>query len=167
MEDLGINPANLIIQLIAFVAFVAIFWKLALGPITNMLDERRRRIQEGMEAAERMQRELEATRAQNEEVLNQARREAQQILAQARENSEQMLARAQEQARAEAEQMIEKARATIQAEQQQAWQQLRQDVADLAIAAATKIVRRELDRADQARLRQETLAEAGNGRARA
>lgn len=166
MEKLGINPANLIIQVIAFAAFVGIFWKFALGPITNMLDERRKRIQEGMEAAERMEKELAATRARNEEVLNEARREAQQILAAARESSEQLLARAQEQAEANAESMLEKARATIQAEQQQAWMQLRRDVADLAIAAATKIVRHELDGAEQSRLIEETLAQAGNGRAR-
>lgn len=165
MEALGINLANLIVQLIAFAVFVWIFWKFALGPITNMLDQRQARIREGMEAAQRMERELAATRARNEEVLAEARREAQQILAAARDSGEQMIARARDQARAEAEQLIEHARAAIHAEQQQAWLQLQRDVADLAIAAATKIVRRELDREEQARLIEETLAEASNGRA--
>src|SRR5699024_7368633 len=132
--------------------FVVIFWKFALGPITRMLDERQERIRESMEAAERMEQELAATQARNEEVLAEARRESQEILATARENSDQILNRAREQAQEQSDQMIEKTRATLEAERQQAWQELRQDVADLAISAATKIVRQELDRDKHAEL---------------
>jgi F-type H+-transporting ATPase subunit b len=165
MGSLGISGWNFAVQMLAFIIFVVIFWKYALGPITRMIDDRRVRIQESMEAAERIQKELAATQARNEEVLVEARREAQHILAIARESAEQTLARAREQTHVEADQIIEKARTTIAAEQQQAWQQLRRDVADLAIAAATKIVRHELDQAEQRRLIEETLAEAGsNGR---
>lgn len=164
MSALGIDTWSLIVQLIAFIIFIGLFWKFALGPITRMLDQRQERIREGVEAADRMQRELAATQAKNEEVLAEARREAQQVLATARENGEQILSRAHDQARTDADQMIEKARTTIQQEQQQAWLQLRREVADLAIAAATKIVRHEIDRAEQTRLIEETLAQAGNGR---
>lgn len=165
MSALGIDWDSLIVQLVAFIIFILLFWRFALGPITRMLDTRRERIEESMGAAERIERELQATRARNEEVLAEARREAQQILATARESGEQLLARARDQAQGEAEQMIEKARQAIQAEQHQAWLQLREDVANLAIDAATKIVRHDLNRAEQARLIQETLAEASDGRA--
>lgn len=161
MSALGVDGWSLIVQLIAFIVFLAIFWRYALGPITRMLDQRRERIEESMQAAERMQKELAATQARNEEILAEARRDAQKVLSTARENADQTLARAREQAQVEANQMIDKARASIAAETEQAWQQLRQDVADLAISAATKIVRKELDRAQQARLIDETLAEAG------
>jgi F-type H+-transporting ATPase subunit b len=160
MDALGINGVNLLIQLFAFVVFIAIFWKFALGPITNMLDERQERIRESMEAAERMEQELAATQARNEETLAEARREAQEVLSNARDNSEQILARAREQAQEQADQMIVKAEATIAAERQQAWNELREQVADLAITAATKIVRQELDRDKHAQLIRETLAEA-------
>ncbi|HEX3722532.1 MAG TPA: F0F1 ATP synthase subunit B [Nitrolancea sp.] len=165
MSALGVDGWTLIAQLIAFIVFLTIFWKLALGPLTNMIDQRRNRIEESMQAAERMQRELAATQARNEEVLGEARREAQRLLATARENVEQTLARAREQAQVEANRIAEQERAMIAAEREQSWQQLRQEVADLAITAATKIVRKELDRAQQARLIEETLAEAsGEGR---
>jgi F-type H+-transporting ATPase subunit b len=160
MEALGINAPNLIIQLIAFALFIAIFWKFALGPITRMLDERQERIRESMEAAERMEQELAATQARNEEILAEARRDAQEVLSTARENSEQILNRAREQSQQQADQMIAKAEATIAAERQQAWNELREEVADLAITAATKIVRQELDREKHAQLIRETLAEA-------
>jgi F-type H+-transporting ATPase subunit b len=164
MEALGVSWESLLVQLVAFAAFVGIFWKYALGPITRMLDQRREQIRESMEAAQRIEQELAATQSRQEEVLNEARREAQQILATARESSEQTLARAREQTQEQANEIIEKARATIESERQRAWLELRCDVADLAMSAATKIVRHELNRQEQARLIEETLAEASNGR---
>lgn len=167
MEALGVSWETLIVQLIAFVVFVGLFWKYALGPITSMLDRRREAIRESMEAAQRIEKELAATQARNEEVLIEARKESQQIMASARANSEQILARAREQTQVQADEIIEKARTAIEAERRQSWDELRHDVADLAIAAATKIVRHELNPQEQARLIQETLAEASNGRSQA
>jgi len=162
MSALGVDGWVLLAQLIAFIIFVAIFWKYALGPITGMIDQRRTRIEESMQAAERMQKELAATQARNEEILGEARRDAQKLLAAARENADQTVARAKEQAGIEAARVAEQERATIAAEREQSWQQLRQEVADLAISAATKIVRKELDHGQQQKLIEETLAEASS-----
>ena len=85
MDALGISAANFVVQLIAFILFVIIFWKFALGPITGMLDARQATIRESLEEAERVRREMAAAEARNEEILLEARREAQQILANARE----------------------------------------------------------------------------------
>jgi F-type H+-transporting ATPase subunit b len=165
MDALGIDLVTFLIQIFAFLVFIWIFWQFALGPITRMLDERQERIRESMEAAERMEQELAATQSRNEEILAEARRDAQEILSTARENSEQILNRAREQSQQQADQMIEKAQATIAAERQQAWNELREEVAELAITAATKIVRQELDREKHAELIRETLAEAEQGQA--
>ncbi|HEX7103067.1 MAG TPA: F0F1 ATP synthase subunit B [Nitrolancea sp.] len=162
MSALGVDGWTLVAQLVAFIIFVFIFWKYALGPLTNMIDERRTRIEDSMQAAERMQKELAATQARNEEILGEARRDAQKLLAAARENADQTVARAKEQAGIEAARVAEQERATIAAEREQSWQQLRQEVADLAISAATKIVRKELDRGQQQKLIEETLAEASS-----
>jgi F-type H+-transporting ATPase subunit b len=163
MSDLGINGWNLVIQLIAFVIFVYLFWRYALGPIVRVLDQRQDRIRESMESAQRMQAELQATAARNEEVLAQARQEAQQILTNAREASDATLARARQEASTQAEEYLARAEATLRAETEQARQQLRQEVADLAVLAATKIVRKELDPATHTRLIEETLAESSAG----
>ena len=161
MGDLGINVWNLIIQLVAFLIFLFLLWRFALGPIVRVLDQRQERVRESMAAAERMQAELKATAARNEEVLTEARREAQQIVANAREAGDAALARAREQANAQAEEYLARAEATLRQETEQARQQLRQEIADLAVMAAGKIVRKELDPAAQARLIEETLTEAG------
>ena len=161
LADLGINGWQLLIQLIAFIIFVWLLWKFAVGPITSMLDERQGRIRESMEAAERMQAELKDTQARNEQVLQEARREAQDIVATARTNGEQMIARAREEASAQADEYLERARGTLRQETEQARQTLRNEVADLAVMAAGRIVHKELDPQAQAALIEETLANAG------
>jgi F-type H+-transporting ATPase subunit b len=160
MSDLGINGWQLAVQIVAFIVFVVLLWRFALGPITATLDKRQEKIREGMEAAQRMQLEMQATAARNEEILAQARREAQVILTQAREAGEATLARARDEAGKQAEEYLTRAEVTLRSEIEQARLQLRQEVADLAVTAAAKIVRKELDPATQTRLIEETLAEA-------
>lgn len=164
MGSLGINGWTLIIQLAAFVIFIWLLWRFALGPIVRMLDERQGRIRESMEAAQRMQQEMQATAARNEEILREARQDAQNILTQAREAGDATIARAREEAGKQSEEYLSRAEATLRAETEQARQQLRQEVADLAVLAAGRIVRKELDPKAQARLIEETLAEAGGNR---
>jgi F-type H+-transporting ATPase subunit b len=161
MGELGLDAWGLAVQLVAFIVFIILFWKYALGPITNMLDERSRRIAESMAAAERMKLEMAAAGARNEEILAEARRQAQQIIAQAREVSDATIARAQREAGEQADAYLSRAQATLRQETEQARLQLRQELADLAVMAAGRIVKKELDPAAQARLIEETLAEAG------
>ncbi|MDQ4044536.1 MAG: F0F1 ATP synthase subunit B [Chloroflexota bacterium] len=160
LADLGINGWQLLIQLIAFIIFIFLLWRFAVGPITSLLDERQGKIRDSMEAAERMQAELRETQARNEQVLQEARREAQNIVATARTNGDQMIARAREEAAAQADEYLERARGTLRQETEQARQQLRNEVADLAVEAAGRIVRKELDPRAHARLIEDTLAEA-------
>lgn len=160
LEDLGIDPWNLVVQLIAFLLFVFLLWRYALGPITAAIDRRSDRIRSSLEAAEQMQAELKATAARNEELLAEARRDAQQIVANARDASEATIAKARDEAAKQAEEYLARAEETLRQETAQAREQLRQEVADLAILAASRIIRKELDPATQTRLIQETLAEA-------
>jgi F-type H+-transporting ATPase subunit b len=160
MGALGIDAWGLAVQLVAFIVFVFLFWKFALGPITNMLDERSERIAESMAAADKMRLELAATSARNEEILAEARQQAQQIISQAREVGDATIARAQKEAGEQAEAYLNRAQATLRQETEQARLQLRQELADLAVMAAGRIVKKELDPALQTRLIEETLAEA-------
>ncbi|HQY31028.1 MAG TPA: F0F1 ATP synthase subunit B [Thermomicrobiales bacterium] len=160
MGDLGIDAWKLLIQLIAFLVFLYILWKKALGPIVEMIDSRSEKIQESMSAAEKMQADLKQTATRNEEALMEARKEAQQIIANAREASEGMLNKAREDAGKQGDEYLARAQAALRAETEQARLQLRQELAGLAVSAAGKIVRKELDPGTQASLIDETLAEA-------
>jgi F-type H+-transporting ATPase subunit b len=160
MGALGIDAWGLAVQIVAFLIFIYLFWRYALGPITNMLDERSRRIAESMAAADAMKAEMARASVRNEEILAEARQQAQQIIGQAREVSEATITRAQTVAGEQAEEYLTRAQATLRQETEQARLQLRQELADLAVMAAGRIVRKELDPAAQSRLIEETLAEA-------
>ena len=160
MGDLGIDAWKLGVQLIAFLGFIFLLWKFALGPIVNAIDARSAKIEESMSAAEKMQADLKETAARNEEALQEARREGQQIIVNAREASESMLNRAREDAARQADEYLTRAQASLRSEVDQARLQLRQELAELATTAAGKIVRKELDPSTQNLLIEETLAEA-------
>ena len=159
LEQLGINGWQLVTQLIAFLIFVFLLWRFALGPIVRVLDQRQDRISESLEAAERMQVELKATQAKNEEAMAQARREAQEVLVTARQNADQIETRAREKAEASADEFLTRAQETLRQETAQARQSLRQEVADLAVMAAGKIIRKEINPNDQRELIASALAE--------
>lgn len=164
MDALGINGWQLAVQLVAFIVFIFLLWKFAVGPIVNVLDQRQEKIKESFEAAERVQAELKETQARNEDALQQARKDAQEIIATARTNSEQLLASAREEAGAQGDAYLKKAQETLRQETEQARQLLRQEVADIAVLAASKILRKELDATAQAQLIEDTLTDAARDR---
>lgn len=159
MGDLGINGWNFAVQMIAFLIFVYLLWRFAVGPIVKVLDTRQDKISESLMAAERMQQELRDSAAKNEEVMAQARREAQEVLNSARSNADQIVTRANEEAAASADEFLNRAQETLRQETASARQQLRQEVADLAVNAAGKILRKEISADDQRKLIEETLTE--------
>lgn len=163
MESLGIDGWKLLAQIAAFIIFLVIFWKYASKPLLKMLDERQARVQEGLEAAQKMQEQLQATAARNDEVLAEARRQAQDILAQARDQGDAAIARARDEAARQSDEYMARAQASLRAETEQARQQLRNEVANLAVLAAGNIVRKELDPKAQADLIEATLSEAASG----
>lgn len=166
MDKLGIDIWQFAIQMIAFIAFVYLLWRFAIGPIVKVLDERQAHIRESLNAAERMQLELKETQAKNEEALLVARREANDVLATARKNAEQIEARAREKAEQSADDFLGRAQETLRQETAQARSALRQEVADLAVVAAGKIIGKEISKDDQQRLIDATLAEHGEPAAR-
>ncbi len=160
MDQFGLNGWQFAVQLVSFLGFIFLLWKFAAGPIVKTLDERQERIRESMASAEKMQQELKDTQARNEEVLQEARLEAQEILAGARQTGDQLVARAREEAGVQADAYLAKAQETLRQETEQARLQLRQEVADLAVTAASRILHKELDPAAQSQLIEETLSGA-------
>jgi len=160
VDQFGLNGWQFVVQLVAFLVFIWLLWKFAVGPIVKTLDDRQDKIRESMASAERMQQELKDTHAKNEEVLLQARREAQEIVNQARQNGDQLVTRAREEAETQADTYLQRAQETIRQETEQARQQLRNEVADIATLAASRIIKKELDPRAQQALIEDTLASA-------
>ena len=162
MGELGISWQGLLGQIINFVLLLALLYFIGYKPIRKMLDERSKRIKEGVDQAELAK---EAAARAEEEVqirLDEARKEGQLILAQASEMGERLKAEAREEARREAEALIARARAEIGMERDEAIDKLRQEFADLAILAAEKVIKETLDKERHRRLIQEVLEESSN-----
>jgi F-type H+-transporting ATPase subunit b len=160
---LGINLPSLIAQLINFtILLIVLGWafKRFLFPL---LDERRKRIQEGLEASEEAKKRLAQTETETAAELDKARQEGQGLIGQAQQMSARIQEEARQSARAEAETLLERARSEIQLERDAAIADLRREFADLTITAAERVIRRSLDRKAHQELIEEVLAEAPQG----
>jgi F-type H+-transporting ATPase subunit b len=140
----GIN-ATLIGQMITFGLFVWVMMKFVWPPLTQAMQERQQRIAEGLAAAEQGNTQLERSRQEVESALQAARQQAAEILAQANRRGAEMIEQAKQAAHEEGERQIRSAEALIAQEVSQARESLRREVADLAMAAAGRILKREID----------------------
>ena len=160
IADLGINVPVLIGQTLSFLFLLILLRLFVYKPVLKMLDERRARIQEGLNAAERGRAAGEEASRAAAAALDEARRDGQQVVA----NAQQVAQRLQEDARAQAQQqqeaMLERARAEIQQERDAAIAELRKEFADLTISAAEKVIGQSLDRQAHQRLIDQALQES-------
>lgn len=145
--------------IIAFGLLLFLLGKFAWGPITSALAERETTIEESMTRAERALAEAKQLQADNEVARREAEIQAQAILRDAREQAEAQRAADVEKTRAEIAQMQEGARADIELQKQQALGELRDEVASLAVGAAEKILRENLDETRQRRLVDQFIAD--------
>jgi F-type H+-transporting ATPase subunit b len=158
-EQLGLDPVKLAIQAFNFLLLLFILYRLAYKPLLRMMDERSARIRNDLDEARRLREESERDRESYRAQLNQARDEARSIVEEATGVAGKIRQQALADAEAQSAQSLARARDEIEREKQQAIAELRREVADLAIMAATQVVRRNLDGADQRRLVDEALAE--------
>ena len=143
---MGVN-LTLVGQLITFTLFVLFTMKFVWPPLTAAMNERTKRIADGLAAAEKGQEAQADAEKQVEAAMLAARTEAADLVAQAQKRSNDMVAEAKDTAVAEGERMLEAARAQIEQESNAARDKLRGEVAALALAGAEKILAREIDAA--------------------
>jgi len=136
---------TLIGQTISFLAFVWFCMKFVWPPIVAALDERTKKIADGLAAAERGQHEQELAQKRAAETLHEAKQQAAEILGQANKRAAELVEEAKTDARTEGERLVEAAKAEIEQEVNRAKEQLRQQVASVALAGATKVLEREVD----------------------
>ncbi len=131
--------------LISMVVFIIIMAKFAVPPIMKALDERETKITESLEAAEKAIQKAEEISKNNEKALREAESVAQDIRKKALEDAESLRNERISKAKEDASQLIEQAKATIEQEKKQALVELRNEVAQLAIKAASIVIDAELD----------------------
>jgi len=137
--------ATLLVQALSFAALIWFTVKFVWPSLTDAIDDRNKRIADGLAAAEKGRQSLELSSRQAEEALKEARSRAAEILAQADKRAAEMVESAKSAARDEGVREKAAAKAEIEQEYARAREQLREHVAALAVAGAEKILRREVD----------------------
>ena len=143
----GLTDINLgltVWTIVLFVLFTVLMTKLGWGPLLKAIEEREKGIRGAVDGAQKARTEAQALLAQHKELLREAGRERDDIIKAAMKDAEQLKADLSARAKAESDQMVQRARDQIEREKNQAILELRGQVADLAVQAASKIVQSSL-----------------------
>jgi F-type H+-transporting ATPase subunit b len=132
-------------QTLAFAIFVWFCMKFVWPPITAAMSARQKKIAEGLDAAGRAQTDLKLAQEKVADTLRQTKEQSAKILEQANKHASVIVEEAKEQARAEGERLVAGARAEIEQEVNRAKDQLRSQVATLAVLGAEKILESKID----------------------
>lgn len=136
---------TLIGQAISFTIFVWFCMRFIWPPVINALEARKKRIADGLADADAAKTERERAEQEAQQTTGQAREEASRILAQAERRAGEIVAEARTAAKTEGERILTQAQEEIDKNTQQVREQLRGEVAALAVAGAEAVLRREVD----------------------
>src|SRR3954465_5369491 len=144
MELLTPELGLLVWNLIAFLILLIILRKFAWKPILTSLKSRETGIAESLATAEREKAEMAQLKSENEALLAKAREERAQLLKEARDTKDRIINEAKEQAKLEAGKIVADANAAIQQQKMAALTDVKNQVGNLVIEVAEKVLRREL-----------------------
>ena len=137
--------ATLFGELIAFIFFVWFCMKFVWPPIMGAIEERQKKIADGLAASERGEKDLELAQAKATEQLKEAKTQAAGIIEQAKKRGSQIVDEETQRAHQERENIIAQGHAEIEAERNRAKEDLRKQVSLLALAGAEKLLNKEVD----------------------
>ena len=141
----SVNPGLIIWTIVTFLILVAILGRFGWGPIIGALEGREKSIRDALDAAESARVEAHELREQYDGLIAKAESESREIIQVGRETSERLKREAEVASEEETRRMLERARREIQSARDAALRDIRDTVADLAVEAAGKIVRENLD----------------------
>lgn len=139
--------ATLLIQIIAFIVLIWFVNKVLWGPLSKLMEDRQKKIADGLSAAEKGKHELELAEQKAKDVLKEAKAQAQNVLSQAEKRGSEIVEDAKVKATEEADRIKATAQAEIEQEVSRAREELRKEVATIAVSGAEKILAKEIDAA--------------------
>jgi F-type H+-transporting ATPase subunit b len=154
-----VTPGLMIWTIVCFLATFFFLKKFAFGRVQAMIDERRERIQNAVDEADRAREESRHLLEEHRKLIGQARSQSEEILAEARQVADAQRERVRAETEEDRQRRLEETRRQIEQATHQAIGEIREEVGKLSVAAAEKITRKSLDSADQKRLIDEALAE--------
>ncbi len=154
-NQFGVTWQLLISQIILFVIVALALKKFAYGPILDVLEERRKKIADGLANAEKIKHELASAQAKAQEILNQANTQGNRLIEEARQSAAKVLEQETQKAVAAAQDIVNKARQASEAELVRMKAELRREVGRLVASTTAKVAGKVLTNEDQQRLIEE------------
>jgi F-type H+-transporting ATPase subunit b len=152
-----VDPGLFIWTIVTFLVLLTLLAKFAWRPLLQSLDARQEAIRKSLADAEKARQELERLNQESAQIIRQARIEAESIIGAGRADAERLRGELRAKARAEAEGIIQNAERQIQLETARALQDIRREAADISVAIASKLIRRNLTKEDNEKLIDEAL----------
>jgi F-type H+-transporting ATPase subunit b len=152
----GVDWPHLIAQIISFGIVCALLWRFAYHPVLAMLEERRKRIAEGLANADQIKAELAKTETHRQEMLMQANAQATKLIEEARAAAARVGDEETQKAMAAAEQILAKAREAVVRDRDRMLAELKREVGRLVVQTTAAVAGKILTPEDQRRLAEET-----------
>ncbi len=158
------DPGLFFWTIAVFVILLTLLRKFAWMPLLNALEERQAGIRESLDDADTAKRELAEVQEKAEALIGRARIDANSILGEARADGTRLREEMKQRAQAEAQSIVESAQRQIQLERDRAVAQIREEAVDLSLAIASKLIRRNLTKADNESLIDDALKQVESRR---
>ena len=158
-NQFGLNAWGFICQVISFGIVAFLLYKFAYNPILNVLEERRKRIEEGLANATRVEQKLAEAQVAAQAVLTKANDEATRIIEEARAAAKQVSERENQRAVQQAGEIIQKAREAGDAEQKRLMAELKKELSRLIVETTARVTGKVLTSGDQKKITEEATRE--------
>lgn len=145
LGSLGINPTFFVAQLVNFLIVVLVMWRFAYKPIVKMLDDRSKRIEESLKQADEVEKRVANLEGERDAVIREAKKQAAKILEEARTDAESRKNETVDSAKREVERVVIQGKGQLAKEKETMLREARKDIVEIAVAAATKILRDQVD----------------------
>ena len=154
-----VTPGLMIWTIVCFLITLFVLKRFAFGPIQTAIDQRRDRIRQSLDEADHAREEARRLLQEHRKLISSAQGDAEEILSEARRVADANERRMREELEADRQRRLEETRKQIEAETRRALEQIRLEVVDLSLLAASKVTRKSLDDADHKRLIEEAVGE--------
>jgi F-type H+-transporting ATPase subunit b len=158
-----LDPGLFIWTILTFLTLLGLLAKFAWRPLLQALDERQEAIRKSLDDAAQARQELERLHQESARIIAAARADADAVIVKGRADAERLREDMKQKARSEAEGIARNAERQIQLETQRALQQIRQEAVELSVMIASKILKKNLSKEDNARLIDEALRQVDGG----
>ncbi|MGC6466985.1 MAG: F0F1 ATP synthase subunit B [Akkermansiaceae bacterium] len=162
VKTFGLHWSLFFSQLVAFLVVCVVLKKYAYGPVMEMLEQRRQRIEDGEAKLEEIEKQLAESEAEKAALLEKANADAKRLISEAKDSAVALAEKKSAEATSQAQTILAKAQEAARAERAVMSAELKQEFGRLVVATTSKVTGKTLDDADQKRINKEAVASVKN-----